>query len=425
MNNIKYSVNIDPSNKKEVYFDEDYIEFDLPKRKVDLSSFKVFFDAEIDPVTLFNDGSYLKRFLPRLSQSIIQELVITNNGTVIQSIKEFGLLYNILNDAIRENDEIYSNKPDTLTVNLIDSNNVATVRTDFTDNTTANVINPLKYRFFIQDFIGLINESNRPIIDCNKNNIKIKIVLAPKFSTYRGLRINMANAVTTNFDTNYRYRLKNITATIDILPNNTPSGGKTSFKNYKHIASDMLTDKNISLKYSHKGNLSYVLGTFTDAVRETDTGLQLHYCNTGGNFGTNIIQSYTAFNELNTFLSSTLNVKDILNRNPPNSLNNSIYFKRNGLNVKNCQFVLNGQAMTPFLDMTELFVSAREFFNNQLKRVKSIVNYQSEFFVHPIQINITDKDFISEIEWVVNADANTPMGGVAHLFVCWDAEVDF
>lgn len=428
MNNIKYIKNIDPLNKKEVWLDGDTVDFDLPKNKVDLSSFKIFFDVEIDPVIRYDNDTYLKRFLPRLSQSVIDEIIITNNGTVIQNIKEFGLLYNILNDAIKNEDDIYCDKPDTLNTTVITNANALTVLTDFNDTLVASVINPLKYRFFIKDFIGLISESNKSIIDCDKNNLKISIKLAPKEITYRGVKVtaNTVPAVGGVFSENYHYRLSKITANIDIVPDSYPSGGKIVFKDYKHIAGNILTNKNSSLKYKHKGNLSYVLGTFTDVDRKTDTGLQLQFCNVNeAKFGTRFLNTYTALAQISTtFNSFTLNVKNILDRMPPHALNNSIYFKRNGLNIKSSQFILNGQNITPQMDISQIFLTAKEFFNNQMNRVKSLVSFQNDFFVFPVQINITDDEFISEIEWNVESGENNPNGGMPHLFICYDKFVE-
>lgn len=424
MNNIKYIKTIDPVNKKEVWLDGDTIDFDLPKNKVDLSSFKIFFDAYIDPIANYDNNTYLKRFLPRLAQSVIDEIIITNNGNVIQNIKEFGLLYNILNDAIKEEDDIYCDKPDTLNATFINADNSSSVSVDVYDSWVANVRNPLKYRFFIKDFIGLINESTKSIIDCSKNNIKISIVLAPREITYRGVKIIPSN-VNENFSLDYHYRLSNVSAIIDVVPDSTPSGGRFSFKDYKHIAGDVLINKTSSIKYKHKGNLSYVFGTFTDSQRKTDTGLQLQFCNSvQATFGLTFVSDYAAFGNLRTFSGTTLNVKNILDRMPPNALNNSIYFKRNGLNIKSSQFVLNGQNMTPQLDISQIYLTAKEFFNNQMNRVKSLVQFQNDFFVFPIQIHITDDEFISEIEWNVESGLNDPNGGTPHLFICSEKTID-
>ena len=428
---MKYIKNIDPLNKKEIWLDGDTIEFALPENKVDLSSFKVFFDVSIDPYVRYNNNSYLKRFMPRLAHSIIQELTITDgNGAVIQDIKEFNLLYNILNDAIKTEDEMYSDKPDTITASLIDEFNNVFVYSDFTDSPIPIVVPPLEYSFFIKDFIGLISESTKSIIDCKKHKLKISIKLAPKEITYRGLRVNMATAEVANtINTNYHYKLSNVTANIDIVPENTPSGGKVIFKDYKHIAGNILENKNTSLKYKHKGNLSYVFGTFTDVNRFTDTGLQLQFCNddvVDGDFkfGEQLVSVYNNVIDVPRFSTEDASVKDILSRNIPHALNNSIYFKRSGLNIKSSQFVFNGQNMTPQMNIPQIFLTAKEFFNNGMNRIKSLVQFQNDFFIFPIQVNQTDEDFVSEIEWNVESGLNIPNGGTPHLFICYDKIVE-
>ena len=140
---MRYIKRLQPSNIKAEFLNDDVIEFDICNNIVDMSSLKIFYDAYIDPVKKFNTGAYLKRFMPRLSQSIIQELTVSVNNVPIQSIKEFNLLFNILNDGMKENDDIHSNKIDTLKYSYIENDNTVVTQSDFTDSSFSAVRDPI------------------------------------------------------------------------------------------------------------------------------------------------------------------------------------------------------------------------------------------------------------------------------------------
>lgn len=428
MENIKYIKRIDTNNKVNKYIDQQTIDFYLPKNKLDLSSFKIFYDVEIDPVAKYTDDSHLKRFMPRLSSSIIDSIIITNTttGEELQHIKDYNVIYNILNDAQKEVDDIDGDRPDTLNYSYIDDFNNPKKICDFNNGASAIVISPLKYRFFINSFLGFIGENNRNIIDCTNTNIKISINLAPKFITYRGLKNVSSPNLSETYPTDYHYRLSNVFANVDIYPNDTPVNNQITFKHYHTIKGTKNDTKNTSLSYKHKGKLNYLIGTFV-VYGENDTGLQLAKCNLDTfKFGTTFKTTYTDVDDLGYNIMTTYNAssRTIKSLTTEINLDNSLYFKRAGSNIKSSQYFMNGQAMTPIMDMPQIYNVAKEFFNNQMTRVKSLSSFEHEFFVFPMLINQQDPEYISNIEWICSAGKRENFDSYPVLFLCYDKTIN-
>lgn len=447
---MRFIKRIQPTNIKPEFHNDDLIEFDLPNNVVDMSSFKIFYDAYVDPVyrnTVVNPDTYLKRFMPRLSQSIIEELNISVNNHPIQQIKDFNLLFNILHDGKHKDDEVHSERTNTMTYSYIDEYNLVQTSHDVVSTTTLadfKATEPIVYKYFIDKFLGFINDVK--FLDCRDKNVKISIRLAPKWITYRGFdnpdavlvpdlneqqeeqldgdgNVIMTEAVevrTTLFQDDYKYRLRNVYANINIVSpdESVPFEKNIQFEDFKNIKGVNGPNKNVYLSLKHKGNINYILSTFTDKNRETDTELQFYGCNT--NFGALFPESAT-LDDLNNGQYSALMVSPefIKVLEFENVLNNSIYFKRNGLNIKSCQYRLNGQDITPIMNMTEMYNLAREFFGG-MKRVPSIVSFQNEFFCMPMTVGKIEDGMLSEIEWIVNADSKSANGGEPVMFVSYD-----
>jgi hypothetical protein len=106
-----------------------------------------------------------------------------------------------------------------------------------------------------------------------------------------------------------------------------------------------------------------------------------------------------------------------------NTLNNSRCFKRNGLNIKTSQLLLNGQQITHLMTMPELYIHAMEFFNNEMKRAKTINSFQNEYFCFPYRLDITDDEHVSVIEWDIKADSRISNGGTPLLFICFETTI--
>ena len=100
---MRYKKHIDLNELKSEYSPNNIISFNLPRAKVDLHSLSMYYTG--NPANYANTrlgGNFrtIRRFFPRLSASIIQELTIkVNRNNVVQDIKEYNMLFNILNKS--------------------------------------------------------------------------------------------------------------------------------------------------------------------------------------------------------------------------------------------------------------------------------------------------------------------------------------
>jgi hypothetical protein len=399
---MRFVKRVQPSNMKPEFLNDDTIEIDLPNQIIDISSLRIYYEAAVDSVEKYDNGEFAKRFMPRLSQSIIQELDIHIDNRPVQRIKEYNYLFNILNDGLNEYDDIDGNKTDTIMYSTIDNTNNATSINDlyFGDEN--------KYNYFIDKYIGFLNDVK--ILDCRNKTVKVVIKLAPKWITFKGIDFDSGTVVETYND--YKYRIRNVFANIDVISPDEFVAKETDivFEDYKYVEGLKETNKNTVLSLKHKGNINYILSSFKDYDAETDTGLQF--------IGAN--ENETKFGTLD--LTASQEERKI--KYNTNLLNNSLYFKRNGLNIKNCQYKLNGQDITPLMSITEIYNLAKKFFGG-MKRVKTIDSFQNDFFCFPIDLGQVPDDMISEIEFAVKADNNNPNGGTGIMFLSYDKSYKF
>ena len=404
---MRYIKRFEPTNIKPQFLPNDVIEFNLPNNIVDLSSLKIYYKGDAEPVLVYTDGTMWNRFLPRLSQSIIQELSISVDNTPIQSIKEFNYLFNILHDGSNKDDGVYSDKYDTVMTSYIDDDNNVKAMENMTPSLQTT------YKYVIDKFIGFLNDVK--YLDCRQRNVKISIKLAPKWITYRGLEDTSGTLVVdTNIvkDVDIGYSISDVSANIDIIPPDeyVQTQKSIEYEDFKHIKGNNEKNKNVYLSLQHKGKINYLLSTFTDAERYTDTGLQLNGANDN-------VNKYGDFSLVPSAFTKSFEVEY--------NLNNSLYFKRNGLNVDTCQYRCNGQDVTPMMNMFEMFHQARSFFGGKMERVNSLVSFQNDFFCFPMKIGKVDEDMINKIEFLSKSGSKQPNGGEAIMFLSYNKSFNF
>jgi thiamine kinase-like enzyme len=122
--------------------------------------------------------------------------------------------------------------------------------------------------------------------------------------------------------------------------------------------------------------------------------------------------------------SKTASSKIAKNLSTENNLDNSLYFKRAGSNIKSSQFFMNGQAITPAMDIPQIYNVAKEFFNNDMSRVKSLASFENEFFIFPMMINQTQEEYSSEIEWICSAGSRKDFNAYPILILCTDKTIE-
>ena len=435
LENIRYIKRIDTTNKKNKFVADDTIHFDLPHNKVDLSSFKIYVDVQVDSVQQYNGNSWLKRFMPRNAFSFIDTLIIEKDGVAIQEIKDYNILHNILYDASNEKDDICGDRTDTLNHAIVqEADGIPNEATDINTNAGRS---PLKYKLFIDTFLGLINESSYNYLDCNKSKYRISIKLAPRYITYRGLDNNIGLVVNQIYD-EWTYRLSNVYANIDVVPQDTAVPSSMVFKNYKTITGAQASNKDITLKGYHKGKINYILSSFI-VKGERDEGLQLEHCNEDEDkFGSMFQNTYIETVDINgvdyemlapeyedlPFITHHITPEMVKMKTTVNNLNNSIYFRRDATNLKTAKYSVNGVDITPDMSMIEIYGAAKEFFNKEMRRVKSLASFETEFFAFPIIINQKDKDFVNQVELIcTGGNTRQDLETYPIMFICHDVEI--
>lgn len=421
---MRFIKRIQPNEIKAEYLDGETIEFYLPNHIVNLSTFKVIYDGIADVYANVGVG-VINRFLPRLSQSIIEELCIEINDYTIQ-IKDYNLLYNILNDGMKDKDDVYSNKLDTINHSFIDNNNISQSFNDLVNYNASQrgmLPNQQKYKYVISDWIGFLKDVK--YLDCRNKKVKISIKLAPKYICYKGLLTQPSTPTILNDSKSFHYRLSNVFADIEII--SADEGVKIEndviYEDFEVVKGNLGSNKNTVLMKKHKGNIKYLLGTFTDSNKEGDLELQLAHCNSDTSVFNDKMVYDISVNNASTSKTFEINQDNISPEyiqmlSHENNLNNSIYFKRNGLNVKNSRFSINGQELSPYMGVDEIYFNAKQFM--PMKRVKSLVSFQNEFFCHPMVVNQTDESSMNLIEWEVSADNKAPNGGTPYMFICYE-----
>lgn len=423
---VRYTKRVHPDNPNEFYRDGEFITYTLPQNIIDLHSIAKYYTATVDSVEIYDDNSLLKRFLPSNSSSIIDTLEIKRDGEIVQTIPEYALLHQMYMDMQDDNTNNSDGaKTSTVSYNDFDNNNFEVKNDDFFNTTDVK-----SYDYCISKWLGFLNGSR--YLDCRGKLVQITIKLSPKWITYRGLKINGTSLVNTIYDTDYHYHLSKCFLNMTVVHNeNVDLNNEINFEDYTHFKSMKNTkSKNTTVRGRTNKNVKYILSTFTDVNRNTDTGLQLqHYNLNTAKFDNRIVASNansTTFNtNNNNGIPTSKNFSDSLCKflNKPNQLNNSIYFKRSGIDVKTNQYRVNGVEISPPYTALESFNNIKSTFNTQLSKVGNLASFINDFFMNVQEYNNTDNS-ISDVEWVVFGE-NKDVGGEAHLFLIHDSSVQF
>ena len=436
---MRYKKRIDLNELQPEYGPNSTISFNLPRAKIDLSTLSLYYTG--NPANYANTRlgaafRTIRRFFPRLSSSVIQELTIKiNNNTVVQDIKEYNMLFNILNDINKEYDDIDSTTFDTV-------QEVGTLPTGVIRNIPKlNAINRnngdnFKYldgnkkTFFIDKWLGFLGENNSQYLDCTDIDVQIIIRLAPASILYQGF-----NSLDNTADPNYifssqfdpDYLLTDIYATIDVL-DEIPAVSEFLYKDYQYVQGTFLPKNKKSLT-SFKTNkpIDWVLGTFANVERNTDTGLQLMHANSDvTKFGPLMKNSLADIGEYNntTPLALLYSYEVSKFQKDPYLLNSSIYLDRTGCGIQWCRYRLNSYDLTPRQDIIACYNETKKCFGSDYKKVQSILSFEENFFANAIRLDDTSSD-LKNIEWEVEYDPKKRniSGGTPMLFYCYTSKL--
>jgi hypothetical protein len=420
---VKFIKKIYPDIINNEFRSDQAISYTLPRQIIDAHSFQKYYTGRVDPVEAYIDGTFLKRFLPPNSSAIIDNLEIYKDGQLIQNIPEYALIHKMHEDVEDDyNNNSDSSKNDTVFAHYIDVDTYQKRSLDFYNTNTLN-----SYQFCIKKWLGFLNPKNR-YIDCRNAEIKIVIRLSPKTICYRGLKVNTSTIDNTKNYSNWDYYLSNCFLNVTIVKNeNLTLDNEIFFDDYSHFQGNIMNDhKNIIIKGITNKNIKYIISTFTDKDRLTDTGLQLQHLNENiAKFDVKILW------EIPTSVSSVALLRDTLNKDlpvhvdlynghiartlqKPNLLNNSIYFKRNAIGIKTNLFRVNGVDITPPLTPLECFNNLKSTLNTQFKISPNLSSYINDFYISAVEYNSNDE--YSKVEWEIIGDS-LATGGVGHLFL--------
>lgn len=426
---VRFTKRITPDEVNDFYRDGDLINYTLPQNIIDLHSIAKYFTAEIDPVLRYDDNTYLKRFLPTNASAIIDYIQIKRDNEIVQTINEYALLNQIYEDVddnnIKNSD---GNKPDTVSFHDFDNNNNVAKTFEIVNTTTLNT-----YNYCINKWLGFLSGSSR-YLDCRGKHIQITIKLSPKYITYRGIKIiDTASAVATTYDTDYHYKISKCFINLTVIKNeNIELNNNIFFKDYTHFKGMKNTgSKTSSVKGRTQKNIEYILATYTDLNRNTDKGLQLQHYNTeDAKFSPVVIQNDAALlgdlldiNNNSTIVYDTYSpdLGKVLNKQ--NQLNNSIYFKRNGIDIKTNQFRVNGVDISPPYTALETFNNTKQVLNTKLQKVGNLASFINDFYISAQDYNSIENK-ITDVEWFLTSEGRN-VGGEGHLFFVHNTSIQF
>jgi hypothetical protein len=355
-NYTKSPVRIIPSSGQQDLKPNDLVVITMPPGSVcDLRTFAIHFDFETS-----GDGTHMVG-MPKYSASIIDTLDIIINGQSIQHFPEYNWWYCAIQDFKKD----YNNSIKELNINadpsvftVMDETGAITKYNTYTTTGNADV-NQYKKSFVINDFIGFLGECQPSILDTNLlGTFEIHIKLAP------------ANILTMTAGGTRDYTIKNLYAFIDkidfkderyysVQESIMSNGGalKIPFKNYRvHKGAALTNTKQSTTRFTESTNsLDKIYLSFIDGDRATAGELQLGDATkiftaaAGGDVAG--INTYLNNELVNGFTpASDFNFTNLLAKGETNLMNNSKWFKRNGLGLKggSVQFELNSQDMPSF-----------------------------------------------------------------------------
>lgn len=368
----------------------------------------------------------IRRCFPRLSSSIIQELIVKIDNRIVQHLQEYNTLYAILNDIYKEYDDIDSNNVDTVQAQTVDAdgnikNSSKIQAIDRAQTNVSKYFESHNQKFFIDKFLGFLGEGNR-YIDTTDKNIQVQIKLAPANILYRGCNTkDEYYLVNASFVPDYM--LTDIYATVDVVDDAITSSDFV-FKDYLWVSGDYLpNNKKCFTSFQTNKPVNWVLGTFMNPNRLVDSELQLMHCSkdNSSKFG-EPLQTMIDMNDVNNRIPNELlySYEIAKFQKEPYLLNSSIYFDRQGKCINYCQYKLNNYDLTPKLDLVACYNETKKCFGSDYKKVASINSFEENFFVNAIRLDDTSQE-LKNIEWsveIANPSLKYNSGGFPMLFCC-------
>jgi hypothetical protein len=321
----------------------DVLRWTLPKEVLSMDTLMHYFEFS-STTTQTGTTSRQGTFFPRNSASIIDTITVFINGQVFENIPSYNHLFNVIYDntcgynyycsGIRS---LECADPSIKYTTTISSSAIAAAvqgsATGTTDAATCDTSRPLQ----IRNWIGFLGTCNR-ILDLTNVEVVIEIRYAPTSIIFKGIDGTGTTATATP-----TYSLENFYMTIykitfdddyyNMALNSLKASGNyiITFKTYSYARSAKVArSTNPVIQFSTTAKwLTKLLFTFIDKDFDTINYLQ--------NQGTSSTVATKSFSELAADFKTNIT-----------AFNQSIYFKKNGVALKDAQIEINGLPVYPF-----------------------------------------------------------------------------
>ena len=370
-----------------------------PNSVIDLRSFNIFFKGKTNRVgTAAGGANHHHSVFPRNTSSLIEQLSISINGYQVENIQSYNHLYNILRDwhSSLENDtQRFLNNADPSTEYSIADDGTVSKRINSVHTAGAAGFQTDK-KMAITDFIGLMGSSSGEYLDTNLTG---EVIITIRFAGADVLFKTDDSAAAIDADVvNPTYELSSCYATIsrvmmdplyyELMSSQVMNSGLqigfTSFST--HWGSKTSKTQNFSFNTTGS-SIRYVIGTL---VYGTNTALS-------------VLQNTNKTLSFNASLSSV------------DQFNQSIYFRKDGVNVDTSAFDVNNVQMSAYpLPIEEVFLNNELAFNQQSDVLggkhfgcHSLAAFQKYYFFHcqSLEFRGSDGFTISGLD-TKNASAN-------------------
>lgn len=354
---------------------------------LDLSTFAVHFDFVAKRNGAAVDGTNGVG-MPKYTSSLIQSLEIYCNGRCIQNFQYYNRVYSILKDFKSNHASQLrklSNNSDPSIIQTLDNNGVITKV-----NTKPTVTAPFDFsgRYVIDDFIGFLNCSPN-IIDTNLTGaLELNFLLA-------GPEVLWSNTASASVS----YEISNIICYCDSIffkdenyysqlkvAMGQGDGFKLVYDNFNVMTGQQIekatgASKNCTVKCTENcQSLDYILWTYFDTTSTGCQQLQLGETTVAGN--TNDLLAGKQ-------VTSNYNYDNLLRLRDSSLLNNSIYFRRNGVATDlKVEFQINSQPVTVPMNIQEQWEETLKCFeihgdsDNLINpSIHSMAVFQKDFYV--------------------------------------------
>jgi hypothetical protein len=345
----KSTVKLLPDNRTDTVTSGNIIRVRLPQNSIiDLRTFTMYYQGIVSAT-----GSNGKGHYPRLSSSIIDTLTIYVNGTQIENIQNYNLLYNTLYDldggGIDQQAKRCLENVDPSVFYLVTDDQTTSGTPQITS--VAATDNSTVYRkFVINSWCGFLATCSTPCIDTNDlNEVIIEIRLATSDVCFLSCDAGTGGVTTGTVSS---FTLKNVGFSISKIVFNDPM--------YYNMKAAKLLGDGLTIGYNTYINTrggqtakSTSMNIYTN-INTTSLNQVICVLQDPDNWGTGALNNKNLL--LNTATAATADRKtfnEVLNGTLPAAavvgdfFNQSSYFRRNGVGLQTSQLFINNTPITP------------------------------------------------------------------------------